>query len=98
LEEILGNHLTLGAVIDVKDISEAGSLISNGKIKYFQGTHPLPSEQNVLATREILEMVRGLSEKDLVVTLISGGGSSLFESPASEFSLEDIVNKTKELT
>lgn len=98
LEEILGDYLTLGAVIDVKDSSEAEFLKSRGKIKYLQGTHPLPSEQNVSATREILEMVKGLSEKDLVLTLISGGGSSLFESPVEGVTLEDIVNKTKELT
>lgn len=98
LEEILGHYLTIGAVIDVKDSSEAEFLKSKGKIKYLQGTHPLPSEQNVSATREILEMVKGLSEKDLVLTLISGGGSSLFESPIEGVTLEDIVKKTKELT
>jgi glycerate 2-kinase len=95
IENILGDYLTEGTVIDVKSVAEAGSLKN---IKYFQGTHPYPSEQNVEATKKILEMVQDLTEKDLVIILISGGGSSLFELPISGVSLQDIIDKTKELT
>ena len=35
------------------------------KIKYFEGTHPLPSEQNIEATKQILEMLKGVTEKDI---------------------------------
>ncbi|MFA6270346.1 MAG: DUF4147 domain-containing protein [Candidatus Paceibacterota bacterium] len=94
IEGILGGYLTQGMVIDVKDESEALTL---KKIQYFKGTHPLPSEQNVEATRQILKMVHGVTEKDLIITLISGGGSALFELPIEGVSLKDIIDKTKEL-
>ena len=93
MENILGDYLTQGAVIDVKPDSEASSL---KKIQYFVGTHPYPSEQNILATKEILKMVQNLNEKDLIITLISGGGSALFESPT--VSLEELIKTTKECT
>jgi glycerate 2-kinase len=95
IENILGDRLTEGVILDVKSVAEAESL---RKFKYFAGTHPYPSEQNIEATKQILEMVKDLNEKDLVITLISGGGSALFELPIDGVSLEDIINKTKELT
>lgn len=108
IEDILGGYLTSGAVIDVKEAAEAENLMSRGKIKYFQGTHPYPSPQNISATKEILKMVEELTEKDLVITLISGGGSSLFDLPdeaataklglPGETSLETVIRVTKELT
>lgn len=98
VEEILGDYLTAGVVIDVREAADANALASRSKIRYFQGTHPYPSEQNISATKEILKMVEDLGEKDLVLALISGGGSSLFELPIDGVTLEDIVQKTKELT
>ncbi len=108
IENILGDYLTRGAIIDVREAAAAEALASRGKIKYFQGTHPLPSQQNVEATKEILAMVKDLTEKDLVLTLISGGGSALFELPdeaataklglPGETSLETVIRITKELT
>jgi len=104
MEEILGDYLAIGIAIDVRDPSESKLT----KIKYFQGTHPLPSQQNVEATKEILKMVENLAEKDLVICLISGGGSALFDLPdeaataklglPGETSLETILRITKELT
>jgi len=92
VESILGDYLADGIALDVKSAPDLK------KIKSFIGTHPLPSEQNIEATKKILEMTSDLSENDLVLCLISGGGSSLFEMPAEDFSLEDIIEKTKELT
>ena len=91
IEDILGDYLTNGIALDVK----TGDL---KKIKSYAGTHPYPSEQNVEITKKILEMVKDLTPNDLVITLISGGGSALFELPMPGISLEDIIEKTKELT
>lgn len=96
ISEFLGDYLTEGAVIDVRSVEDAKAL--SGRVKYFAGTHPLPSEQNIEATKKVLEMVKDLNEKDLVLTLISGGGSALFELPVSRFNLDNIIEKTKELT
>ena len=70
IEDILGNYLTDGIALDVKE----GKL---NKIKSLIGTHPYPSEQNIEATKQILKMVENLTEKDLIICLISGGGSLL---------------------
>lgn len=95
IEDILGDYLTEGIAIDVIADSAKG-FVAPKKVKYFAGTHPYPSEQNIEATRQILKMVSNLTEKDLVITLISGGGSSLFELPT--IPLEELIEKTKELT
>jgi len=74
IEEIFGEDLTAGIVLDVK----SGSF---KKIKSLVGTHPYPSAQNVEAAKEIQKMLSGLSEKDLVIAVVSGGGSSLLSLP-----------------
>ena len=74
LEEILGDHLTDGIVLDVK----SGVF---GKLSSFVGSHPFPTSENVTVTESIAKMLRGLTEKDFVITVISGGGSSLLCLP-----------------
>ena len=76
-EKILGERLTGGAVIDIK---KAAAL---AKLKSFQGSHPLPSQKNIRAARKIARMLEGLHENDLVIFLISGGGSTLLCLPES---------------
>lgn len=60
-----------------------------------QGDHPLPSERNVDATRELLDVVDRAGVDDLVVVLVSGGGSALLCQPA--VSLEAMRTVTREL-
>ena len=43
--------------------------------------HPVPDENSFAATAKALELVRGLTEEDTVLFLLSGGGSALFEQP-----------------
>lgn len=90
IEEILGDHLTDGMVIDVK----AGVL---KKIRSYAGTHPYPSEVNISLTEQVLNMIKGVTEKDLVLVLVSGGGSSLLCLP-HDMSCETLINITKTLT
>ena len=90
IEDILGDKLTNGIVLDVK----SGVL---KKIKSYEGTHPYPSEQNMNATKEIIEMIKGVTERDLVLVLISGGGSSLLYMP-NDKNCENTAKITKELT
>jgi len=97
VENILGDYLTDGIALGVIADSAEGLIVPK-KIRSYVGTHPYPSPQNVEVTKKILEMVKELTEKDLVITLISGGGSSLFELPMPGVTLETIIEKTKELT
>jgi glycerate 2-kinase len=59
------------------------------KIEIVEAAHPVPDMAGLEAARRIVEMVRGLSADDLVVALISGGGSSLLPAPAEGLTFED---------
>lgn len=73
VEATLGEKLAGGIALDVSDVSGHGLK----KIEAFIGTHPLPTEVNMDATRRIVEFLGGLTEQDVVLMLISGGGSTL---------------------
>lgn len=74
IENILGDFLTAGYVID--NIAQEFS-----KINFTLGSHPLPSEENIKFTENVLAKVSSLTEKDLVLVVICGGGSAMFEAP-----------------
>jgi hydroxypyruvate reductase len=59
------------------------------RIEIVEAAHPVPDAGGEAAARRILELVRGLNEDDLVVALISGGGSALLTAPAEGLSLAD---------
>ncbi|NMA96641.1 MAG: glycerate kinase [Phyllobacteriaceae bacterium] len=59
------------------------------RIEIVEAAHPVPDEAGLRAAARIKEMVSGLTEDDLVVALISGGGSSLLPAPAPGLSFED---------
>lgn len=74
LEEILGERLVGGIVVDV----HKGQL---AKIETYAGTHPFPSEINIDIAKRIIGFLSGLKENDLVIFIISGGGSTLLCQP-----------------
>lgn len=66
-----------------------------GRIEVVQAAHPVPDEAGREAAQRILQMVQGLGEDDLVLCLISGGGSALLSLPAPglDFETKQSVNK-----
>ncbi len=81
IEEKLGDRISDGLIIDIVPTHLK-------RIRSAVGTHPLPSPVNISATKEIIDLVANATEKDLVITLIGGGGSSLLCAP-SEVTLEE---------
>ncbi len=59
------------------------------RIEIVEAAHPVPDEAGFLAARRMLETVSGLGPDDLVVALISGGGSALLPAPAPGLTLDD---------
>jgi hydroxypyruvate reductase len=59
------------------------------RIEIVEAAHPVPDEAGFLAARRMLETVSGLGPEDLVVALISGGGSALLPAPAPGLTLDD---------
>lgn len=62
---------------------------SAGRIVVREAAHPVPDESAERAAREILATVQGLSSDDLVLALISGGGSSVLALPIDGLTLAD---------
>ncbi len=89
IEKVLGENLTEGYAIDVVEASFS-------RVRYTMGTHPLPSPDNLAFTRTVLEKLAGLSAEDLVLVVICGGGSAIFEAPA-KVSLETLIDLNKAL-
>ena len=67
------------------------------RIELVEAAHPVPDAAGRAAARRILDMVQGLSADDLVLCLISGGGSALLALPAQGLSLEDTQAVSKAL-
>ena len=61
------------------------------RIEVVEAAHPVPDEAGLTASRRLLEMVTGLGKDDLVVALVSGGGSALLPSPAGRLTLADEI-------
>jgi glycerate 2-kinase len=59
------------------------------RIEIVEAAHPVPDAAGLKAAERILQMVQGLTKDDLVLCLISGGGSALLTLPAEGLSLED---------
>ena len=59
------------------------------RIEIVEAAHPVPDFSGYLAARRMMEKVSGLGHDDLVVALISGGGSALLPQPAAGLSFED---------
>lgn len=74
LEEQMGTFLTKGWVIDTVTRKSK-------KVEFTLGSHPLPSKQNLSFTNKVLDETSHLTDKDLVLIVICGGGSALFEAP-----------------
>jgi glycerate 2-kinase len=63
--------------------------VACAQIKIVEAAHPVPDENGRRAARDILNLAEGLGQDDLMVALISGGGSSLLSLPAEGLSLAD---------
>lgn len=94
----LGALDVLGAEIDQGIIVTKDGMLGNERppgFQCFEAGHPIPDHRGVAATRAVLRAVRELDDGDLLIALISGGGSALLESPVSPLTLDDIQQTTR---
>jgi hydroxypyruvate reductase len=92
LEDMLGDRITAGLLV-VKD----GHGLPLKKICIQEASHPVPDERGVAGTLGILKLLEGAGERDLVICLISGGGSALLIAPSEGIGLADKQATTKNL-
>lgn len=91
IEKILGDRIAGGAVIDIEDGTTGPLRPSSSearRAKYFVGDHPYPSNRNVTATKELVRVLQSAEEGDLVLAVVSGGGSTLLCFPENDAGLE----------
>lgn len=89
LENLLGNRISEGFAVTAE-----GCAVPTKIIEVAEAGHPVPDERTLQAGQRILNLVKSASEEDLVIVLISGGGSALFEIPLPGLSLADLAQTT----
>lgn len=70
-------------------VTRYGHALPLSRIRVIEASHPVPDAAGLEATGQILDAVRGLKEDDLVICLISGGGSALLCQPLPGIDIED---------
>ena len=83
-EAILGDRLTEGFVV-VKD----GYRVPTKRIEIAEAGHPVPDARGLDASARLLTLAASASERDLVLVLVSGGGSALTPAPAEPITLAE---------
>jgi len=83
LEEIIGARITSGVVV-----VKYGHGVSLNKIKVVEAGHPVPDQAGLAGARQVIELVSRAGAADLIVFVISGGGSALLPMPAAGLTLE----------
>ena len=78
-------------------ITRYGHGLPTRKIRVVEAGHPVPDEAGEAAAREILEKTKQLQADDLLLALLSGGGSSLLSLPAPDIPMEELKAVTREL-
>ena len=92
LEAKIGEFITEGVVI-VKD----NHYIKCKRIKILEGAHPVIDERAFKNSGEVLRICEKANKNDLIICLISGGGSALLEKLPKEISLKDVQTLTEVL-
>jgi len=85
IEAMLDSYLTGGVVV-----TKYGHSVPLKKIQVYESGHPVPDEGGVRGTAELIRTVQALSQDDLVLCLLSGGGSALLSSFEDAIALEDV--------
>lgn len=89
IEDVLGEHISGGLVV-----TKYGHALPLARIELVEAAHPLPDAAGVQAVHRTRALVSGLTADDIVLCLISGGGSALWPAPAEGITLEEIQDVT----
>jgi glycerate 2-kinase len=90
VEDVLGDALPIAGSVTVRYGHSAPTRL----VRIREASHPVPDLAGVEATRAIVELLEETDDRDLVICVISGGGSALLTLPADGVSLEDLQQTT----
>ncbi len=88
-----------GGVVVVKEghVTPEGLAVLQPRVEVLEAGHPIPDERGVAAGEQIAALLQHTGERDLVLALISGGGSALLTRPAPGITLDDMQCLTRVL-
>jgi glycerate-2-kinase len=90
IEQVLGVRLDGGLVV-----VKPGHGAPTKRITIVEAGHPIPDRAGLRATAELKRLIRGLTPRDLLLVLLSGGASSLLPAPVSGLTLSDKQRTTR---
>ncbi len=93
VEDVVGKSIPLSGSVTVR----YGHVAPTRAVHILEAGHPMPDAAGVAATRAIVDLLQETTENDLVVCVISGGGSALMTLPSEGISLEDLQQTTDAL-
>ncbi len=93
VEDVVGQSIPLSGSVTVR----YGHVAPTRAVHILEAGHPMPDAAGVAATRAIVDLLQETTENDLVVCVISGGGSALMTLPSEGISLEDLQQTTDAL-
>ena len=92
IEGILGDRISEGLIV-----TKYGHGDPLAHCRIVESGHPVPDENSLLAGSAMLELAASVTERDLLVFLLSGGASALMEAPVEDVSLKDLQEVNEEL-
>lgn len=96
LSDVLGDKLKRGIVSSSS--YDGAPLLDLDRWQIFAGGHPLPTERSIAAARASVRLLKGLKDDALVIFLVSGGGSAMFELPIDDrITIEDLREANRQL-
>jgi hydroxypyruvate reductase len=90
-------HWPASAPLDGLVITRYRHGLLTNRVKVVEAGHPIPDESGEKAAREILRLAKGLGSDDLLLALVSGGGSALLSLPLDGITMDELKATTKEL-
>jgi len=89
----IGSRIKSGLLISKHQIIQKANGFGD-KIQIIYGGHPIPNGQSLESTKELTTLLKKVTENDLIINLISGGGSALIVLPPEGIALRDITHLT----
>ncbi len=92
VEKLIGDRIAGGTVV-----VKYGHAVKLGATEVIEAGHPLPDDAGLSGARRIAELLQSCGDNDLVLFLLSGGGSALLPYPAEDLSLAEKQRTTEAL-
>jgi len=92
--EVLGDRLQAGILVTKQGQAGVYPEPIDRRLRVLEAAHPVPDQSSLEASRQVIDLLGKLEAEDLLVCLISGGGSALLTAPAEGILLDDLQQLT----